>query len=444
MPDLRTELPSLDRAARRAAVFEQLGSGVAVFRAPALRVHANDVEYRYRPDSDFYYLTGFPEPDAVAVLDGTADRERFVLFVQPRDPERETWTGKRAGVEGAVEQYGADAAYPMAELAERLTPIISRGGTLYYHLGHDERFNLRLLEIARQGWAQRPRTSNDLPTALQDTSVLTHELRLRKSEDEIAWMRRAIAIAAEAHRAAMREARPGMYEHEIEALVEYIFRRSGAEGWAYPSIVAGGANATVLHYTANDCPLRDGELLLVDAGAEVGCYCADITRTYPIGDDFTPAQRRVFDIVLAAQRAAVETVRPGVTIEDVHARALDVLVDGLLSLGVLRGSREEALRDGLYKPFYMHRTSHWLGMDVHDAGTYKREGRPRELEPGMVLTVEPGLYFAPNLPETPDEYRGIGVRIEDDVLVTPDGHEVLSADVPKSAEEVLAEKNRRA
>ncbi|MBM4243643.1 MAG: M24 family metallopeptidase [Deltaproteobacteria bacterium] len=435
---IHEDLPSFDRAARRAAVLERIGSGVAVIRAPSLRVHANDVEYRYRPDSDLFYLTGFPEPDAVLVLDGSAERERCVLFVQPRDPERETWTGKRAGVEGAVSCYGADAAYPMAELAQRLTPLIARGGALYYHLGHDEPFNQKLLQIARAGWAQRPRTSNDLPTSLLSTGALVHELRLYKSPEEIAWMQRAIDIAAEAHRAAMREVRPGMYEHEIEALVEYVFRRNGASGWAYPSIVAGGENATVLHYTANDRPLRDGDLLLLDAGDELGCYCADVTRTFPVGRAFSPAQRRVYDLVLQAQLAAVAAVKPGVTIEDVHAAALQVLVDGLLSLGLLAGTREQAIGAGSYKPYYMHRTSHWLGMDVHDVGTYKRDGAPRPLEPGMVLTVEPGLYFASPLPGVPAEYRGIGVRIEDDVLVTPTGHQVLSHAVPKAADDLLA------
>ena len=432
------DLPPFDRATRRKSVLEQIGAGVAVFRAPSARVHANDVEYRYRPDSDFYYLTGFAEADAVLVLDGTADRERTVMFVQPRAPERETWTGKRAGVEGAMHDFGADAAYPMAELAQRLTPLIARGGALYFHLGLDEPFNLRMLEIARSAWAQRPRTANDLPTSLHDTGPLVHELRLYKSPAEIAWMRRAIAIAGDAHRAAMRETRPGMYEHEIEALLEYVFRRSGAAGWAYPSIVAGGDNATVLHYTANDCVLRDGELLLIDAGDEIGCYCADITRTFPIGRDFTPAQRRIHDLVVASQLAAIDTIRPGVTVEDVHASAVDVLIDGLLTLGIVDGTREQVFREGTFRPFYMHRTSHWLGMDVHDAGAYKRDGRPRPLEPGMVLTVEPGLYFASGLPGIPDQYRGIGVRIEDDVLVTADGGEVLSSDVPKSADEILA------
>jgi Xaa-Pro aminopeptidase len=432
------DLPTLDRAARRHGVFDQIGEGVAVFRAPSARVHANDVEYRYRPDSDFHYLTGFAEADAVLVLDGSAERERTVLFVQPRDPERETWTGKRAGVEGAVRDYGADVAYPMEELAQRLTPIIARGGALYYRLGYDEPFNLRMLDIARSAWAHRPRTANDLPTSLHDSGPLVHELRLYKSPAEVAWMRRAIAIAADAHRAAMREVRPGMFEHEIEALIEYVFRRSGAAGWAYPSIVAGGDNATVLHYTSNDCRLRDGELLLIDAGDELGCYCADITRTFPIGRDFTPAQRRIYDLVLAAQLAGIAAVRPGVTIEDVHGSALDVLVDGLLDLGLLTGTREQVLRDGTYRPFYMHRTSHWLGMDVHDVGAYKRDGRPRPLEPGMVLTVEPGLYFASSLPGIPDAYRRIGVRIEDDVLVIPGGGEVVSNGAPKAADEILS------
>jgi Xaa-Pro aminopeptidase len=431
-------LPALDRAARRKAVLDQIGDGVAVFRASSPRVHANDVEYRYRPDSDFFYLTGFSEADAVLVLDGSSDDERTVMFVQPRDPERETWTGKRAGVEGAVRDHGADAAYPMAELTQRLTPLIARGGALHYHLGHDEPFNMRMLDIARSAWGQRPRTANDLPTSLLDSGPLVHELRLYKSPAELAWMRRAIAIAADAHRAAMREVRPGMYEHEVEALIEYVFRRSGASGWAYPSIVAGGDNATVLHYTANDCPLRDGELLLIDAGDELGCYCADITRTFPIGRDFTPAQRRIHDLVLASQLAAIDAVRPGVTIEDVHAVALEVLVDGLLEIGLLRGTPEQVIRDGSYRPFYMHRTSHWLGMDVHDVGAYKRDGVARPLEPGMVLTVEPGLYFASTLPGVPEEYRGIGVRIEDDVLVIPGGGEVLSNGAPKSADEILA------
>lgn len=432
-------LPSFDRAARRARVFEQIGDGIAVFRAPPLAVHANDVEYRYRPDSNFFYLTGFGEPDAVAVLDGAADEERFVLFVPPRDPDRETWTGPRAGVDGAIERFGADAAYPIDHLQEKLVPRITNAGALYYHLGHDEAFNLRLMDMAKSAWAARPRTANDRPTSLIDSGPLVYEMRLRKSEAEIAWMRRAIEVSREAHLAAMQAAAPGGAEFEIEALLEYTFRRRGASGWAYPSIVASGANATVLHYIENEGALRDGELLLIDAGCEVGYYCADITRTFPIGRDFTPGQRRLYDVVLRAQEAACDAVRPGATVESVHDVALEVLVDGLLGLGLLSDATvADALKSEAYKRFYMHRTSHWLGMDVHDVGAYNVAGAPRPLEPGMVLTVEPGLYFAPRLENVPEEYAGVGIRIEDDVLVTDDGGEILTAGVPKRPDEMLA------
>ncbi|MDG2307275.1 MAG: aminopeptidase P N-terminal domain-containing protein [Candidatus Binatia bacterium] len=432
-------LPPFDFAARRAQVLDQIGDGIAVFRAPPLAVHANDVEYRYRPKSNFFYLTGFGEADAVAVLDGSAEAEKFVLFVQPRDPNREQWTGSRAGVEGAIEQFGADAAYPMEQLPRQLIPRITHAGALHYRLGHDEAFNHRLLEMAKTAWASRPRTANDQPTSLIDSGPLVYELRLKKSEQEIAWLQGAIDIAAQAHIAALKETRPGQSEYEIEALVEYTFRRRGASGWAYPSIIAGGSNATVLHYIDNEGPLRDGELLLIDAGCELGYYCADITRTFPIGRDFAPAQRRIYDLVLASQEAAIDVVRPGATVDEVHERAVEVLVEGLLSLDLIPGADvATAVAADDYKKFYMHRTSHWLGMDVHDVGAYNVGGSPRPLEPGMVLTVEPGLYFAPSVDGVPDEYRGIGIRIEDDVLVTDDGCSVLSAAVPKQPDEMLA------
>jgi Xaa-Pro aminopeptidase len=434
---ISAELPRLDYAARRARVLERLDGGIAVFRAPDLARHHSDVEYRYRPESDFFYLTGFAEPDAVAVLDASADKERFVLFVAPRDPERETWTGRRAGVEGALIDYGADAAHPIEELDEKLPSMIARSGALYYRIGRDDDFDVRMLGIAKRAWRSRPRTANDIPLSLHDPGPIVHEMRLFKSDAEITWMRRAIAIAAEAHVAAMRATRPGVGEHEIEALIEYTFRRRGASGFAYPSIVAGGANATILHYTANADPLRDGELLLIDAGAELGGYCADVTRTFRVSDQPSPAQREIYELVLTSQRAAIDAIRPGVTLESIHERALDVLVDGLLSLRVLDAPREKVVADGLYRPYYMHRTSHWLGMDVHDVGAYRRDGGSRLLEPGMVLTVEPGLYFGAACADAPDRYRGIGVRIEDDVLVTASGYDVLSAAVPKDLDEVL-------
>src|SRR5581483_6821515 len=321
--------------------------------------------------------------------------------------------------------------------------IAAAGGPLHYRFGREDAFDHRLLGLAKRGWGSRPRTANDLPLSILDPGPIVHEMRLRKSEAELAWMRHAIDIAAEAHVAAMRATRPQAGEHEIEALIEYTFRRRGADGWAYPSIVAGGANATILHYTANSDRLRDRELLLIDAGAEAGGYCADITRTFPVGREPTPAQRRVHRIVLESQLAAIAAVRPGVTFESVHERALEVLAEGLRSLGVLETPTAQIVKDALYRPYYMHRTSHWLGMDVHDVGAYRQDGGSRVLEPGMVLTVEPGLYFAPTL-DVRDELKGIGVRIEDDVLVTREGHEVLSHAAPKSLEEIAAVRERPA
>jgi Xaa-Pro aminopeptidase len=431
------DLPAVDRATRRAAVLDRLDGGIAVFRAPALATHHADVEYRYRPESDFFYLTGFPEPDAVAVLDAGPGRERFLMFVPPRDPERETWTGRRFGVEGALTQFGADAAFPIDELEERLVPVIAAGGPLHYRFGREDEFDRRFLAMVKRGWASRPRTANDIPRSILDPGPTVHELRLHKTDAEVAWMRFAIDIAAEAHLEAMRATRPGAAESEIEALIEYVFRRRGASGWAYPSIVAGGANATVLHYTSNGDLLRDGDLLLIDAGAEAGGYCADITRTFPVAVEPSPVQRRLYDIVLKAQLAAIDVVAPGVAFESVHERALELLVDGLIEMGILREPRSAIFQESLFRPYYMHRTSHWLGMDVHDVGAYRLGGASRPLEPGMVLTVEPGLYFSPALADVPDEVRGIGIRIEDDVLVTANGHEVLSARVPKRLDDIL-------
>jgi Xaa-Pro aminopeptidase len=431
-------LPDLDFAERRSRLLDALDGGIAVFRAPPLVVHANDVEYRYHPEANFRYLTGFCEPDAVALFDASAEREKFVLFVAPRDPEREGWTGARSGIEGAVEQFGADAAYPIGEVDRHLTKRIAASTKLHYHVGTDHGFDHRILDLARNAWASRPRTAPDHTRSILDTAPLVHEMRVLKSDDEIAWMQRSSDIAAEAHIRAMRETQPGMGEHEIEALIEYTFRRRGAAGWAYPSIVAGGANATVLHYISNDQPLHDGDLLLIDAGCELGSYCSDITRTFPVGRDFTPAQRRVYDLVLESQEVACRAVKPGATLDAIHDEVVEILAEGLLSLGLLEGTTEQVIRDGSYKPFYMHRTSHWLGMDVHDVGAYSTGGSPRPLEPGMVATIEPGLYFSPALEGIPEEYRGIGIRIEDDVLVTHGGHRVLTEAVPKRPDEILA------
>ena len=416
-------------ASRRRRFLGALPAGsLALFAAAPVAIRSNDVEYPYRQDNDFFYLTGFPEPETLCVLDPES-AEPFTLFVRPRDAERETWTGRRHGVDGARARFAADSAHTVDRFDEVFPKLLDARERLYFALGRDERLNQRVLEQIRRSQATRERSGAPALSLVSPVDVL-HEMRLVKSAEEIARMRRAAAISAVAHREALIAARPGATEHEIEAVLDFAFRRLGGMGPAYPSIVAAGANATILHYTENSCELRAGDLLLIDAGAEYDHYCADVTRTYPIGPAYGELQREVYEVVLAAQKAGIESVVPGKTFEDVHDAALRVLVDGLRTLGVLSESVDEAIEKGTYRPFYMHRTSHWLGMDVHDVGKYRVADRPRVLEPGMVLTVEPGLYFADGNGSA-ERLRGIGVRIEDDVLVTEAGHEVLTSVIPK-------------
>jgi Xaa-Pro aminopeptidase len=422
-------------AERRARFLAALPAGsLALLAAAPVSIRSGDVEYRYRQDNDFYYLTGFPEPEALCLLDSTG-LEPFVMFVRPRDAERETWTGRRFGIEGARERFGADAAHTVDRFDEIFTKLLDNRERLFVTLGRDERLNQRVLEFVRRSQATRERTGTPALALLSPTDVL-HDMRLHKRPEELERMRRAAAISAVAHREALALARPGVNEQEIEAAIDYAFRRLGGAGPAYPSIVASGANATILHYIDNDRCLEKGDLLLIDAGAEYDHYCADVTRTYPVGGRFGDDARRVYDVVLAAQQAAIDKVAPGVTFDDVHDAALRVLVDGLRSLGALSMPAAEVIEKAAYRPFYMHRTSHWLGMDVHDVGKYRLDDKPRVLAPGMVLTVEPGLYFSSRVDDGAARFRGIGVRIEDDVLVTEAGHEVLTAEIPKDAAEL--------
>jgi Xaa-Pro aminopeptidase len=414
----------------------RMEGGLAILRAAPVAIRSHDVEYPYRQDNDLLYLTGFPEPEATCVL-APASEHPFTIFVRPRDKDKEIWTGIRTGVEGAQAAYGADAAYTIDELDTRLPKLIEHAPVVYFAPGRDQRFNARIFELF--GWARDNHARSGAgPRGLLDPGTILHEMRLFKAPEEIEALERAIAIAGEAHERAMREARPGAFEYEIEALIDYTFRRYGASGPAYPSIVASGPNATILHYVENTRQMRDGELLLIDAGAEYGGYCADVTRTFPVGARFEGRQRALYDVVLAAQEAAIEAVRPGATFDDPHARAVEVLVDGLLALGILTGTRDDALTSRAYRQFYMHRTSHWLGMDVHDVGVYRVDDQSRRLEPGMVLTIEPGLYVAPECQHVAPEWRGIGIRIEDDVLVTPTASRVLSAAVPKRVDDLEA------
>jgi Xaa-Pro aminopeptidase len=421
---------------RRRRVMAAIGAdGVAIFPAAPERARSNDVEYRYRQHSDFYYLTGFAEPGAVCVLQPGHEKEEYVLFVRPSDREKETWTGRRAGVEGAVTEYGASMAYPIEELDQRLPPMLAARDHFYYAIDRDQAFNRRVLGWLEHSVLTRPRSGHGA-SGILDARAIVHELRLHKESPELDAMRRAAAISADAHLAAMRETRPGRWEYEIEALIDYIFRRNAAAGPAYPSIVAAGDNATILHYTTNDRQLQASDLLLIDAGAEYDFYCADVTRTFPVGPRFEGRQKAIYELVLAAQLAAIEAIRPGAAFDEPHKRAVRTLVDGLLALGVLTGSADEIIEKETYKPVYMHRTSHWLGMDVHDVGLYKQGDTARTLAPGMVLTVEPGLYIGAHLEDIAPAWHGIGVRIEDDVLVTPAGHEVLTSAVPKRVDEI--------
>jgi Xaa-Pro aminopeptidase len=418
-------------AERRKRFMQRMEGNVALLFAAPQKIRSNDTEYRYRQDSSFLYLTGFGEPDAALLLLPGHPEHEFVLFVRPRDPERETWEGRRAGPEGAKTSFGADAAFPMSELADRLPEFLENVERLYYAVGrHPERDALVVTAVDKV--KAKNRKGIRAPSVFVDPAVILNEMRLRKSQPELESMREAAAITSRAHLEAMRALRPGVKEYEIEAVIEYAFRRQGAVGPAYNTIAGSGVNATILHYVENDAVCRDGDLLLVDAGAEYDGYCADITRTYPVNGRFSPPQRRVYEIVLAAQANAIERVRPGVSFDEVHRAALLTLVEGLVSLGILEGKLDPLIQDESYKPYFMHQTSHWLGLDVHDVGDYRNGQEWRTLEPGMVLTVEPGLYFGEDRTEVPEDYRGMGIRIEDDVLVTDGDPEVLTAATPKA------------
>ena len=422
---------------RRRALLRALGrDGLAILPAAGEVIRNRDVHYPFRQSSDFSYLTGFPEPDAVAVLAPGRKEGELILFCRPRDPEREQWDGARAGVEGAVADYGADQAYPLSDLETQMPGLIDGRARLYYPVGADRDFDARVLGWVNQVRANARKGASPPDTFITIESVL-HEQRLRKSPAELRVMRRAAHISAEAHRHLMRVCRPGCRESELESEFLHRCATQGARWQAYQPIVGGGSNACVLHYVSNQAELRDGDLVLVDAGCELDGYASDITRTFPVNGRFSPAQRALYELVLEAQAAAIAKARPGNRWNEPHEAALRVLTKGLLGLGILSGKLNKLLKDEAYKPYYMHRTGHWLGMDVHDVGTYKREGQWRTLEPGMVLTVEPGLYM-PATEAVPEPYRLIGIRIEDDVLITEDGNEVLSAAAPKDPDAIEA------
>src|SRR5688500_2497338 len=412
-------------AERRRRLAAALGDGVAVIPTAPERVRNRDSHYPYRFDSHFYYLTGFGEPEAVLVL----VQNRSILFCREKNPERETWDGFRYGPDGARERFGFDEAHPIASLDQEMARLLENRPALYYPMGADTQWDARAIRWLN-AVRERVRAGIAAPDRVHDVRTVIDDMRLVKDAHELAVMRRAARIAAGAHRRAMQRARPGRTEYEIEAELLYEFRRNGAQFPAYSPIVAGGANGCVLHYVFNNAALRDGELLLIDAGCELDGYASDITRTFPVNGRFTPAQREVYEIVLAAQAAAMERVRPGKAWIEPHDAAVRVLAQGMIDLKLLSGSLDEVLEKETYKRFYMHRTGHWLGLDVHDAGEYRRAGKWRALEPGMSLTVEPGLYIR-GADDVPERLRNIGIRIEDDVVVTHGACEVITAEAPK-------------
>lgn len=399
---------------------------------PAAR--SGDTEYRFRQDSDFLYLTGFEHPNAAVLLRNT-DPPQYSLFVEPRLREREIWTGFRPGVEGARADYGADQAYPIDEFPTRLQETLRGVEHVYCALGRDPEVDRKLID-AIEALRRESRKGVTAPTQIIDLRSLVHEMRLFKSDFEIAQMRKAAAITQAAHHAAAKIAQAGHFEYELEATIDYTFRSQGATGPAYSTIVGGGANATVLHYITNDAPLHDGELVLIDAGCEWQGYASDVTRTYPIGGRYQGERRALYEVVLAAQYAAIEVAKPGATLKQIHDTVVKKIVVGLVSLGILRGDVEKLIASKAYEPYYMHSTSHWLGLDVHDVGAYSVAGEARKLEPGMVFTIEPGLYIAADAAACPETFRGIGIRIEDNVLITDTGHEVLTAAIPKAMSEI--------
>ncbi len=450
--------PSEVFANRKKRFMERMGEAVAVFPAAKERIRSHDSTFPFRQDSDFHYLTGFPEPDALAVL-VVGEPQRFVLFTRPRDAKQEIWTGRRYGPAGATGIFGADEAFPLSELDSKMPELLANVRRVCFAFGKDPVWDRRMM-----GWINQLRTKGRrgavcAPAELVDSATIVHEQRLIKEAFEIERMERAARITAESHELAMKVCRPGLSERDLQNHLEHACFSRGSRAMAYETIVAGGPNACVLHYVENSGLLKEGELVLIDAGCELDYYASDITRTFPVSGRFTPTQRRVYDAVLQAQQAGIASACRGRTIHSIHETVVRVLAEKLVGLGLLDGDPdrhariclqaaetpdEEAWEErlgegevGLHR-FFMHNTSHWLGLDVHDVGPYREGGAWRTLEPGMILTVEPGIYIAPDDDHVPEAYRGIGIRIEDDLLITEEVPQVLTEGCPKSVEEVEA------
>ena len=421
---------------RRKRLMDMIGSdSIAILPTASVTVRNRDVEFPFRPDSDFFYLTGYPEPEAVLVLIPDRKEGESILFCRESDEKMETWHGRRSGLDGAISIYSVDDAFPIEDMDDILPGLIEGHERIFYNMGINQNFDQRVL-----GWVNQIRDKVRVGAIAPDEFIslnhFLHEMRLYKSHYEVRLMRQAAKISAKAHKRAMRNCRPDMYEYQLEGELISEFIQNGARFTAYPPIVGSGQNTCILHYTDNSDKMLDGDLLLIDSGAEYQCYASDITRTFPVNGKFSNAQRDIYNLVLSAQTAAINEIKPGKHWNDPHDAAVKVLTEGMVSLGILEGDPEELIKNKDYAKYYMHRTGHWLGMDVHDVGDYKLDGEWRMLEAGMVMTVEPGLYLPANSKDLPDHWQNIGVRIEDDVLVTKDGYDILSKDAPKTIDEI--------
>lgn len=429
-------IPFREMKQRRKELMAQMESNsIALLTAASPRIRNNDAEYLYRQNSDFYYLTGLQEQDAVLALIPGRKQGEAVLFCQEKNKEKELWAGKLLGPEAACAELEVDDAFPISDIDDILPGLIEGRERVYYSLGKDHDFDNRVMEWVKVIRSKSKQGAHP-PGEFLVLDHLLHELRLTKSAAEIALMEQAARISAEGHRRAMAYCRPGIKEYELEAELLYAFTRAGSRAPAYSSIVAAGENACILHYNANDATVKDGDLVLIDAGCEFGHYASDITRTFPANGKFSPAQKAIYEIVLQAQQAAIEAVQPGAAWDEPHKASIKVITQGLLKLGLLEGRLSHLIKSGAYRDFYMHRVGHWIGMDVHDVGDYKIDNKWRLLEPGMVTTIEPGIYISPDNKKVAKKWRGIGVRIEDDVLVTRTGNRVLSAGIPKTVAEI--------
>ena len=412
-----------------------LEDSAIIVSAASVKSRISDTEYSYRQDSNFYYLSGYEEPESLILIRPNQDKERFVIFCRDRDPLREQWDGFRTGQEGVIQDYGADAAYSINSIDEIMPKLLEGAKNIYFSMsapcGVDAKISSWVEDIRKN-----TRSGAEPPQNLLSLDSILHEMRLIKESDEMDLMKKAANITTEAHIRAMQSVRPGMYEYQLEAEYLYAFNKNGARSPAYNSIVGGGNNSCILHYVENNAELKDGDLVLVDAGCEYQYYASDVTRTFPVNGKFSPEQREIYTIVLEAHKQSMEQAKPGNKWNLMHEKSVEVIVEGLLSVGLLQGSRDEIIDKGEYSKFYMHRIGHWLGMDVHDVGSYKQDGDWRPLEEGMVMTVEPGIYILDSMEGVDDKWKGIGVRIEDDIAITESGFEILTPDVPRTIEEV--------